>query len=495
MKKESGQITVFFSLVLLLLVSLVFTLLESARSEGIALRVKTAANSCIESVFAQYDRVLWNEYGLLFFADRYGDAAEVSEEAKKYAERNSGEDWLMFNAESVELQKYVLATDAQGAVFEQAVADYMRGSGLAEAALSMGEEAAGAIEEMNISEEGSSEFDFSDIQSRIDDLQEKMNEAEESEEESEEDGEEQEPDDEGYGNAGRVKAMEIFLSLKDTFGSFRKKGLLMLVCEDVSSISDRPYDKKDFPSGISSEAKKRSASMIEEPSLIDDILMKEYFLRKFSSYTDGDREFMELEYIICGKDSALSNLYSVVKRLVALRFALNYLTIHNDKEKCDIAKLIGTVLVGWTGMEALVEAVKEVVLLIWALVESVSDVKALLNGEKVPPFKKGNSWSVSIDEAAAGNVSGKGKGEGWNYEQYLRILVYLTGCEKSAYRAMDLIQKKTKEKEPSFLMKNCVYGTKIRLSGTSEAFFPYLPGTVDYRFSAETAYSYGKVAF
>ena len=135
-KKNKGQTTVFLSLALVLIISLICTLLESARSEGLRLRLQTAANAAIASAFSMYDIQVWERYGLLFFADRIGNGQEFREVVDRYTGLNTreddavGGDWISFSEASSADISYVLATDDHGEVFVRAVCTYMRQCGL-----------------------------------------------------------------------------------------------------------------------------------------------------------------------------------------------------------------------------------------------------------------------------------------------------------------------------------------------------------------------------
>lgn len=64
--QKRGEITVFLSLILVCVLSLLMGLLESARTAGARLYLQMAANSAMASVMSNYNRNLWNQYQLLF---------------------------------------------------------------------------------------------------------------------------------------------------------------------------------------------------------------------------------------------------------------------------------------------------------------------------------------------------------------------------------------------------------------------------------------------
>ena len=61
-----GQITVFVSMILMLLFAFLCVLMESARTAGARWYLQMAASSSMDSVFSQYHRQLWDRYRLLF---------------------------------------------------------------------------------------------------------------------------------------------------------------------------------------------------------------------------------------------------------------------------------------------------------------------------------------------------------------------------------------------------------------------------------------------
>ena len=58
----------YLSLTLLICVGLVMTVLESARVQGMKARLAMGAESALDSVFAEYDKDLFDTYGISLFA-------------------------------------------------------------------------------------------------------------------------------------------------------------------------------------------------------------------------------------------------------------------------------------------------------------------------------------------------------------------------------------------------------------------------------------------
>lgn len=76
-KKENATITVYLSLILMLLLSLIFTIVEGARVSTARIFAERALSTAMDSVLAEYYGPLWKEYHLLGY-----DAGEGSSEEK-----------------------------------------------------------------------------------------------------------------------------------------------------------------------------------------------------------------------------------------------------------------------------------------------------------------------------------------------------------------------------------------------------------------------------
>ena len=125
MRRKSGQITVFLSLILMCTCSLVCVLLESARTAGARWYMQTAVNSSLESVLAAYHRELWEDYHLLLLEAFSKDQVEQEFEDyfKTYAE---AENWYSMNEAKAEVQNWKHVTDEGGRYFQDEIMDYMK---------------------------------------------------------------------------------------------------------------------------------------------------------------------------------------------------------------------------------------------------------------------------------------------------------------------------------------------------------------------------------
>ena len=169
-------------------------------------------------------------------------------------------------------------------------------------------------------------------------------------------------------------------------------------------------NESDFKKSIRSAVSSKSYSLASLLGVTKDIL----------NYLDDDYESLQIEYLISGKGSDLANLYSVANKLVAIRTGLNLVFMFTSSRCQADAKAIATAMVGWLLIPGLVKTVETIILIIWAIAESVADVKTLLAGGKVPLIKSDGDLQISLSSAASGGSGGSGSSSGLKYEDYLR---------------------------------------------------------------------------
>lgn len=125
-KRElGGQVTVFVSMIMMILFAFLCVLLESARTAGARWYLQMAASSAMDSVFSQYHRELWEKYRLLFAEYESGEEIEVDFDGflAPYLET---ENWYPMALEQTQAEKIVRATDGHGKYLEKEILDYMK---------------------------------------------------------------------------------------------------------------------------------------------------------------------------------------------------------------------------------------------------------------------------------------------------------------------------------------------------------------------------------
>lgn len=259
-----------------------------------------------------------------------------------------------------------------------------------------------------------------------------------------------------------------------------QSGLLELVVPDGVKVSDGSLETRELPSeGGDMTAGARGIS------LADHLIINEYCGRFFRSFPtkasenseSGETFFTpgiegegglayELEYLIGGKKLDEDNLASVVSRLLAIREGLNMIHILSDSKKRQEAQNLALLITGVAGLSPLVFLTAFFIMSIWALGESLMDVRGLLAGRKVMILKAVEDWTLTLDELVTMGREGEfgtGGGEkGLSYVSWLKILLFMDEIVCQEYRMMDLIQMNICRMQKSFRMRRGIYQVKLR---------------------------------
>lgn len=204
------------------------------------------------------------------------------------------------------------------------------------------------------------------------------------------------------------------------------------------------------------------------------VKVNEYIMSVFGRANDNKRDSShffdyEVEYIIAGKTSDRANYSSVKFRLYFLRLVLNNAAILLDQEKVATAAMLAAAISAATG-GGKDDAIKASILELWVLAETDNDMKLIDAGENIAILKNPQTWAIDDIEAILDGVVVQemvkpADPSGMGYEDYLRILLFMTDRDTRLFRMMDLIQ--------------------INLKGTYNADFQMRQHYVGYRFEAE----------
>ena len=90
--KKDGYVTVYLSLSLLVMLSLIFTLIEGIRMQTIRFQTECVMDMGLSSIFAEYHRKLWEQYDLLAMDTTYGyeqaDEERTASHLRQYMNMN-----------------------------------------------------------------------------------------------------------------------------------------------------------------------------------------------------------------------------------------------------------------------------------------------------------------------------------------------------------------------------------------------------------------------
>lgn len=440
-----GSITVFATLVMMLVGQFLFTLAEAGRFLELDKVAAMDSESNIESVFAQYCKPLWDEYNLLLY-----DCGKESEldinGLEKYLQmqcdnnfaintdgKSNNTSLLRLNTESVNITQYTLMTDAQGEVFARSVSSYMERNFAYEAAKKIysnyqsvksitensGYEDAGEVDRVDTgnlnkqngfmlctsSTDVTNNNDFSDFTGEI--------------------------------TVNDMVVENPLVSIKEA----KAGGVLNLVLSE-DKVSGNKIDLSDSVSERKLNTGKNPVLL--ESDWYDSVLVEQYLLSYMSCYTEPIENHAmkyELEYLIGGDATDKDNLTAVVDRLLMIRGGIDFAYLCTDSKRQAEALVLATAIATAMLNPELAEVIKWAILAGWAFVESVLDVRALLSGDKVPLMKSNDTWTsglLEIPTLLCSDKKAKSSDIGLNYKAYLGILLLFNGTQTQAYRAMDM---------------------------------------------------------
>ena len=497
---RSGSVTIFLGLCLSMVMSLFFSMTEVTRFLALSKEGESLFYSATQSAFGEYNRPLWEEYGILALDTDYCGSAEndgVCNTVRYYltegvgaknAIQESSVDFLKLGVENISNRESIYLTDEKGAALIKEAARCMEG-----------ELAAAVVSEIqnnceSIQEDAQNEVDLSTVlENAATSLNQTTVGAEEAETEQKNKDEQEEDTKEDV--PGNDDAKNLIQSTRE----YISKGVLAQVIP-TEGISDKVYTTR---STVSERALNQGDGDVDSVSVFERALFQYYLTNHFSGYVEkvheGGMDY-ELEYILCGKKSDLENLAGTVERLLAIREVENMISLYQDANKVAEAKALAATATAVCLHPELEEVVSYGIMIAWAYLESVLDVRLFLAGGKVSFIKTPMEWTSELATLVdCFNVQKKAKEceGGITYKQYLLGLFSLESQEKIAYRAMDLMEETLHQKEhyESVKIDHMLVQTYFsgELSGSS-LFLNFVPlyesDGFDYQYSYERMISY-----
>ena len=288
-----------------------------------------------------------------------------------------------------------------------------------------------------------------------------------------------------------------------------KKGILGLVVEKPDKISKKKIQNPDNYSKLYSSNNEESHEEKAVSSFVDDEKVKfSKVLKNVGSYAMDAfcmDQYIDLycgkwkkpcgkmkkcldyeqEYIIGGKSSDEANLKSVVNRILLVRSLANLATILASSDYRQQAYNTALAVVGFTGMEPLIRFTQSVIIITWAMEESLVDIAALLKGYTVPIIKTKKQIQVKLTELVSmghDHIQKKAahwKGEkirGISYSGYLTVFSLCMEKALKRYRLMDIMELNLQKNHcKTFSFGTCIYSMKVQGGFTYRSKYFQLP--------------------
>lgn len=431
---QDGYLTVFLSLILSIMISLCLLLVLGARENTRRMEIECITDIGMNNILAEYHRELMRRYDLFFIDTSYGssdaDYARTEGHLLNYLKQNLGSEeiflpflyrnLLKLNVDSVEITQASAASDEGGAVLRrQAVEVMYQRYGVA------------YLQQLQswLNEIHEYDLNTTDVLAR---QQQACRELEE-----------------WNGSAITVNGVEQSLHVENPVAkicTFWEAGILNSVTEDINKLSTQQIpagsrlSDRDLLSGTG-----MNAAAEFEDDWWQQLIFHEYIMAYTGHYGEEREESFlqyQTEYIIAGQNNDLENLKSIVDAIFGIRAAANLLYLLSDAEKMEITEILAYGFATLLTLPELAPVFQVVLVLTWALAESLYDVSVLLKGERVPLFKSAGNWHYSLEEILSfGSVTnGDGEDAGLSYVDYLRLFLMLQDKKTTTYRLMDIME-------------------------------------------------------
>ena len=461
-KKES--ITVFLTLLLLLSASFFFALLETARIRGLGTKADIVSDAALESVFAEYQKEIYENYGLLMLDCAYGSGNFAIENVeKRLQEKNlnnlkrSEKELYGINLTECKMTGYQLLTDDGGNVFRHLAAQTAKREALVQEVDDFAEE---------IQQKESLEQENGTVEERLEEANKTIEEVEQAKN--------TENTEEKVGDISAQKPQEEVKNPIEDANQWKKSAVLSLVVRDESQLSNKAIALEH----TLEHRQKETGNLPVQGAILEELWFVKYLETHMGSYRQISSNHAldyEWEYILNGKSSDRDNLKETVKSLIMIREIANMGYLIQDQQKCIEAEELAVALMGWSMNPPVVDATKWGILAAWAYSESILDVRALLEGRRIAWIKNAEQWTTGINqtgEAVDGFAMAKDCENGWDYLKYLQFLICMKKDSAVNYRSMDIIEVNTNAMYgKSIQMDHMMTGCESRVSYEAEPLF------------------------
>ena len=464
--KIKAYLTIYLTFSLTILLSVIMVLLAGIKKNTTRMEEEVALNTAGWSALAEYHQELLKQYDLFFIDTSYGSSypgiEAIGDHVKEYANRNLSDTKLLDGRLAlVDIQEVEIATDDGGEVLKQQIIEYEEnylGLETIENLFSKYREA----EKETIDEKGLIK-EKDENAAKLEAQKAPVRVVEKEQDERENDGTETCEETE------EVPIEDPAAHVNE----LRKKGVLNLVVENTEKISDKAVRLEEYVSrrssllqGTGSLQKTAEKSLLAESK--EKILLNAYIFQKFGYYGNEKENAAldyQVEYMIGGKKSDMENLKAVVNRLLLFREAANAAYLYGDAAKRAEISAMAASVAAVTLAPYLQPLLETSILFAWAYIESIQDVKLLLEGGKVPLLKTASDWRTDLNSILdfSGDSVDRGTEKGLTYQEYLAMLLLAEKEEKLLFPMMDIMEmdiRKTAYNE-NFRMDGCVSGFKV----------------------------------
>ncbi len=474
---KKGSVTIFFTLILSLMVSLLCAGLESVRMAAARTQLLCSVDTGLYSLFGQYDKMLLKDYDLFFLDGSCGGGALKMARIYDNLE-DCMQPVLRQNGQKLRIRQggftgYCLATDQDGEAFYRQVTRCMRdtlGSQGVRFLLKRLEDRRKQTQEAedtgNRAESGRT---LDSYNAEMDQAAQHSQEARSAQEKQNgetphgqsQSGEKSQPPGGGFSDGTSGKVVNPVTVIQ----RIRKRGILELVLPRGRELSGNSVDRRTLVSGRRLQSGMPVPGMGDrDDTYVSQVLFQQYLMEKLGNYRKpgaGGLKY-QAEYVLSGKDSDLKNLKSVARKLLTIREGVNFAYLLSDSVKRTEAHALALTIASTFLVPPAAGIIEGALLLCWAFAESVLDVRELFDGGKVPLVKTSQDWQISLSSLPhlldGLDSLRKKTDKGMSYEDYLQVFLMTRSKRDRVYRGMDMIENRIRSQNgrSTFQLDSCI---------------------------------------
>ncbi len=447
--RKTGSITIYMSLLLMVVASLLFTLLEVSRYLALEMTAVINSQSVTESMFAEYHIPAYQNYHLFLMDSSYGSGqlllSKVNQKMQELGQENLNpaviglgryHNFLQMDVTDSSVVQYELATDQHAEPLLWQISKLMK----KEIAADLAEAAYQKITNVQETGEQGKKADRY-LDGAIDTIGQAKEEKERENQQQFQMRSFRTGTDESAGSEEDIE------NPMDPIKQAKNSPLLAQILSKDTKISAKAISKQDA-------VEKRELNVGnfqgESVSVVSDKIMILQYLKKYMSNYKQQRNIphalnYEQEYLLFGKSSDEENLKKMASRLLLVREGINFAYLMTDHAKCEEAFAAATAIAAAAGIPAAVKAIQMGILASWAYAESIAEMRTLFEGGMAASVKTSENWTVSLAEAALvpfqTSVKSKEVQKGLDYEDYLQAFLAIESLKKIGERLANLLEK------------------------------------------------------
>ncbi|MFI3212923.1 MAG: DUF5702 domain-containing protein [Eubacteriales bacterium] len=466
--KLKGYLTVYLSLTIGVLLSFVLVVIEGVRMQTVKLEAECVTDMALNSIFAEYNRQLLEQYELFYIDSSYGGESPSYENTeahiRKYMNMNFEKEVLGVSffikditglrVDNATIEKAAIATDDNGEVLAYQISQYMKhkmGITTIENMLQVSQQLSGWENSDIASQRASAEETIHSM------LEEKNSQREETEDEI------------------------TINNPADAVNSTRTDGIFGAIYPSGKTISGEQVQLSEYVSYRTLEVGNGLALQDTETGVIDQALIQQYIFQQcgyYGSEKENSKLKYQIEYLLVGKNNDAENLKEVLNRLLIIREAANVAYLFSDADKQAQADAMALSITASVGMPGLQQAVKMSIIFAWSYAESVKDMRILMDGYAVPAVKTNDTWNTPLTQLVSYQSylgSYTKTSQGMNYRQYLDALLWITSTDTRMYRLMDIIEMDIRKTNgnSNFKMDGCFDCIEAKMNVSSSYGYGY----------------------